>query len=102
MSRGQTLIAVVGVLDAAASYLWTGAPQGLVLAAIVVPLVGGVVSPANTVAVTLTVAPLIDGIIAICSGWPLSVHDPYGVVWVEPLFLGALAGLLLRLLVSRR
>ncbi|HXJ83806.1 MAG TPA: O-antigen ligase family protein, partial [Candidatus Methylomirabilis sp.] len=96
------LIAVVGVLGWAASYLWTGAPTGLVLASIVLPLVGGVLSPANAIAVTLTIAPLIDGIIAICSGRPLSIHNPYGLCWVEPLSLGALAGLLLRLLVTGR
>ncbi len=58
-------------------------------------VIGGV-APATAIAVTLGVAPIIDGLVALLHGVNPALHQSLGLTWIEPIFLGVTAGLLAR------
>ena len=94
--RAWSLILLLSLLTVAGSYL---APSPLRPAVLIVLLAAGVIGamvPATAIAATLGIAPIVDGLVALLHGFNPAGHQKLGLAWIEPVFLGVTAGLLVR------
>src|SRR5262245_24267156 len=95
--RAGLFLLLVALCFVAVSYAVFAFPSRTVLVVMAAAAILGTAAPATAIALTLALAPIIDGLVALLYGLKPYQFATMGLRLTEPLFVGAALGIVLQL-----